>query len=39
VRISGRELWQMGEDDLIASSKGSFDSSEYERQLARGIDG
>lgn len=38
VRISGHELWRLGEDGLIASSKGSFDSAEYERQLVHGVD-
>ena len=33
VRISGYELWKIGNDDLIAESKGHFDSAEYERQL------
>jgi predicted ester cyclase len=37
VRISGVELWQMGADGLIASSWGHFDSSEYRRQLERGV--
>jgi predicted ester cyclase len=37
VRISGFELWQMGADGLIASSQGHFDSSEYHRQLERGV--
>ncbi len=37
VRISGYELWQIGDDGLIAESKGHFDSAEYERQL-RGTD-
>jgi predicted ester cyclase len=35
VRISGIELWQIGTDGLIASSRGHFDSSEYRRQLER----
>lgn len=39
VRISGVELWQMGEDGLIASSRGHFDNSEYRRQLERGLQG
>jgi predicted ester cyclase len=39
VRISGRELWQLDRDGLIASSKGSFDTAEYERQLEVGVDG
>jgi uncharacterized protein (TIGR02246 family) len=37
VRISGYELWQIGDDGLIAQSQGHFDSAEYERQL-RGTD-
>ena len=37
VRISGFELWQIGADGLIASSQGHFDSSEYLRQLERGV--
>ncbi len=39
VRISGYELWKFGNDDLIAESKGHFDSAEYERQLKHGVDG
>ncbi len=39
VRISGYELWTIGNDDLIAESKGHFDGAEYERQLKRGVDG
>ena len=33
VRISGYELWQIGDGDLIAQSEGHFDAAEYERQL------
>ena len=33
VRISGYELWQIGDDGLIAESKGHFDAADYERQL------
>jgi len=33
VRISGFEIWQIGPNDLIASSKGHFDAVEYHRQL------
>ena len=33
VRISGYELWKIGNDGLIAESKGNFDAAEYERQL------
>ena len=38
VRISGFELWQIGAGGLIASSQGHFDSSEYQRQLERGVE-
>ena len=30
VRISGYELWQIGDDGLIAESLGHFDAVEYE---------
>ena len=33
LRISGYELWKIDNDELIAESKGHFDSAEYERQL------
>jgi hypothetical protein len=33
VRISGVEVWTMGNDGLIAESRGSFDSAEYQRQI------
>ena len=33
VRISGYELWKINDDGLIAESKGTFDSADYERQL------
>ena len=36
VRVSGAEAWTMGEDGLIAASKGSYDQSEYEHQLEHG---
>ena len=39
VRISGHELWQFNNAGLIESSKGHFDSAEYERQLKHGPDG
>jgi len=38
VRISGYELWQIGDDRLIAQSEGHFDSAEFERQLKQGFD-
>ena len=37
VRISGFERWRLGDDGLIASSEGQFDSAEYRRQLAEGM--
>lgn len=33
VRISGREVWRFGADELIAESRGSFDAEDYRRQL------
>jgi uncharacterized protein (TIGR02246 family) len=36
VRVSGFEAWQIGPDGLIAESRGSFDSAEYQRQLEHG---
>lgn len=36
VRISGFEQWRIGVDGLIAESHGSFDSADYQRQLAGG---
>jgi uncharacterized protein (TIGR02246 family) len=38
VRISGYEEWTLGEDGLIAASKGHFDQAEYDRQLAGSVD-
>jgi predicted ester cyclase/ketosteroid isomerase-like protein len=38
VRISGFEVWQIGEDGLIAESRGYFDSAAYRSQLERGVD-
>jgi predicted ester cyclase len=37
IRISGFELWKIGDDGLIASSTGHFNEAEYQRQL-RGVD-
>ncbi len=39
VRISGYELWKMGNDGLIAESKGHFDAVDDDRQLKHGVDG
>ena len=33
VRISGYELWRIGNNGLIAESQGHFDAAEYEHQL------
>lgn len=38
VRISGYEVWRIGDSGLVAESKGHFDSLEYERQLQYGVD-
>jgi predicted ester cyclase len=35
VRINGYEEWTFGADDLIAESRGHFDQSEYDRQVAK----
>lgn len=37
VQISGIEEWRIGADELIAESRGHFDSAEYQRQLDRGV--
>ena len=37
VRFSGVEEWTIGDDGLIAESKGHFDQTEYERQLEQGV--
>ncbi len=36
VRISGFEVWKIGEDGLIAESQGHFDSTAYQYQLEHG---
>jgi hypothetical protein len=36
VRIRGSEKWRFGVDGWITSSQGSFDATEYRRQLQRG---
>jgi hypothetical protein len=38
VRVSGFEVWRMGEDGLIAESHGHFDSAAYQRQLEGGAE-
>lgn len=37
VRFNGWEAWELSDEGLIAKSIGTFDSQEYERQLAEGI--
>jgi uncharacterized protein (TIGR02246 family) len=37
VRISGFEVWKIGEDGLIAESQGHFDITAYQHQLAHGV--
>jgi len=37
VRFNGWESWTISPQGLVASSIGSFDSVEYERQLAEGV--
>ena len=39
VRISGYEEWRIGNDGLIAESKGHFDAADYDRQLKAGAGG
>ncbi len=38
IRITGFEVWMIGEDGLIAESEGHFDSAAYQRQLERGVE-
>jgi len=38
VRLSGFESWALGEDGLIAESRGRFDPIEYQRQLEHGTE-
>ncbi len=38
VRVSGFEVWKIGEDGLIAESQGHFDSAAYQRQLERRVE-
>lgn len=39
VRFSGFEEWTIGDEGLVAESKGHFDEAEYARQLEFGVDG
>lgn len=38
IKVSGFELWQIGEDGLINESQGNFPTEEYNRQIEFGID-
>ena len=37
VNFTGYEEWTLAPDGLIATSKGSYDEAEYQRQLAVGV--
>ncbi len=37
VRVSGIEVWEIGESGLIAQSRGYYDAATYERQLSQGV--
>lgn len=39
VRISGFEIWRIGDDGLVAESLGNYDTAEYQRQVEYGVDG
>jgi hypothetical protein len=39
VRVSGIEVWTIGDSGLVANSIGYYDAATYERQVAHGIDG
>ena len=38
INVSGFELWQIGENNLIKESQGNFPTEEYNRQIEFGID-
>jgi hypothetical protein len=38
VRVSGIEVWTMGESGLVANSVGYHDGATYERHVAHGIE-
>jgi uncharacterized protein (TIGR02246 family) len=38
VRVSGIEVWTMGDSGLVANSIGYYDADIYERQIAHGIE-
>ncbi len=37
VRISGYELWLMGDDGLISRSVGNYDAADYARQVEHSV--
>jgi predicted ester cyclase len=37
VRISGFEEWHIGNNGLIARSRGHFDAADYQRQIAMAV--
>jgi hypothetical protein len=39
VRISGFEIWKIGDDGLIEESQGHFDEGSYQQQLKHGVSG
>ena len=38
VRVSGIEVWTIGESGLVANSIGYYDAATYDRQVAHGIE-
>lgn len=38
INISGREVWKIGDDGLIAKSQGHFDKDDYQRQLGTEVE-
>jgi len=38
VCISGVEAWKIGEDGLIAESRGHYDAADYQRQIEGGVE-
>ena len=39
VRLSGFEIWRIGDDGLVAESLGNYDAADYQRQIEYGVDG
>ncbi len=38
VRVSGIEVWTMGQTGLVANSVGNYDAAAYQRQIEHGIE-